>query len=105
MEPKNQLPEIMSLIRCFLFIGVLAYAPIALASSADVREVARLYNCVPKKIEVISSSLGTPSQTVYRVQCNMPKLVGDGSAQKAESILVRCNGELCDLLRTVPLNN
>ncbi len=73
------------------------------ASTSEVREVARLYNCSPKKIEVMSASLGTPSQTVYRVQCNMPKVSGgDGFAEKSDSVLIRCSGSLCNMIRAVP---
>lgn len=77
------------------------YSCPAQASSAEARAVALLYNCNPKKIEVIDTKLGEPSQTIYRVQCNMPKM-SEGSSSKADSVIISCNGTLCNMLRTGP---
>ena len=88
---------------CALILGCLLMCALpAQASTSEVREVARLYSCNPKKIEVISASLGTPSQTVYRVQCNMPRVSGGASAERADSVLIRCSGSLCNMIRAVP---
>lgn len=73
----------------------------ARAGVADAREVARLNNCSPKKIEVFSQSLGPDSQTIYRVECNMPKTLEGAPPQTAEAMLIQCNGTLCSMLRSV----
>ena len=57
-------------VACFLALVCLdAHA----TEQAQAREVARLNNCPVKKIEVYQNSLGETGQTIYRVQCNMPK--------------------------------
>lgn len=71
------------------------------ASSSDAREVARNYNCPPKKIEVFQQSLGREGKTVYRVECNLPKAKDENAVQTANALLVQCNGNLCTLLRSV----
>lgn len=87
--------QLLVVLTCFFVCAV------AHASVPEVREVARLYGCTPKKIEVIETNIGAPSQTVYRVLCTMPKTVGEGNAPKAEGVLVRCSAGLCDLFGTV----
>lgn len=84
-------------------IAILLQPLDAHAGPADAREVARLNNCTPKKIEVYSQTLGSDSQTVYRIECNMPKTKEEASAPATDALLVQCNGALCDLLR--PLAN
>ncbi len=49
------------------------------ADQSEAKEVARNNNCSPKKIDVFQQSLGDEGQTIYRVQCNVPK-VADTSA-------------------------
>jgi hypothetical protein len=89
-----------------LVLVLLSYVSSAQATTAEAREVARLYNCSPKKIEVMRSLLGAPSQTLYRVDCNMPKVSGDaGGGATAESVLVKCEGSLCEMIRAVPKRN
>lgn len=88
-------------IGLLLLLGFLSLLPTreAAAGQADAREVARMNNCVPKKIEVYSQTLGPDSQTVYRIECNMPKMNEASSASTADALLVECNGTLCTLLR------
>ncbi len=90
----------MRILLVLLFFCVIS-ARAALAGAADAREVARLNNCPPKKIEVISQIVGPDSQTVYRVECNMPKTADGDSPQSVEALLVQCSGTLCDMLRPV----
>ena len=73
----------------------------AYAAQADAREIARINNCSPKKIEVISQTLGQDSQTLYRVECSMPKMTGDVSANTATALIVRCDGAICAMLRAL----
>ncbi|MDP9127939.1 MAG: hypothetical protein M3N08_06750 [Pseudomonadota bacterium] len=70
----------------------------AKADQAEVREVARLNNCPPKKIEVFQQSLGPEGQTIYKVQCNMPKLA-DEKNKGADALMIGCQDSLCELLR------
>ncbi len=71
------------------------------ASASQAREVARINNCIPKKIEVYNQKIGADTQTVYKVACNMPKVSTSNSAQVANALLVRCNGSLCQMLRPI----
>jgi hypothetical protein len=85
----------------FLFFAfvLLALAPTARAGQAEVREVARINNCAPKKIEVYQQSLGLQGAVIYHVDCNMPKATGETGGPDA--LLINCNGSLCELLRPV----
>lgn len=89
------------------FFGVLALVPMLLyagpveASRAEAREVARLNNCTPKKVEIYEQKIASSIQTVYLIECNLPKLVGEQKAPMASSILVQCTGALCRILRPV----
>lgn len=85
-------------------LAFLACAP-AWANQSEAREVARLNNCTPKKIEVVENRLGMASQTVYRIECNMPKLGAGGMPNTASAVLVLCERSLCDLVRVVPAEN
>lgn len=85
-----------------ILLGMQLYASPVYAGQAEAREVARINNCNPKKIEVVSNNLNQSSQTVYRVECNMPKVREGSSPGASDAILVRCDGALCDRLRAVP---
>jgi len=91
----------MSRSFAMILVSVLLYSSSAHAGVAEARETARLNNCSPKKIEVLSNNLGQSSQTIYRVECNMPKVRADGVADAAQALLIRCDGALCDRLRAV----
>ena len=70
------------------------------AAPADAREIARLNNCAPKKIEVFKQSLGTDASTIYRVECILPK-TKDTDAKGPDAVLIKCDGSLCDYVRAV----
>ena len=90
---------VTALCLCLL---ALSFAPAAVAADqAQAKEVARLNNCPPKKIEVYQQSLGTQGKTIYHVDCNMPKGKTDG-APAANALLVSCDESLCELLRALP---
>ena len=72
------------------------------AGQAEVRDVARLNNCPPKKIEVYQQALGAMGETIWRVECVLPKTVGTASATPtANAILIGCVQNLCEFLRPV----
>ncbi len=77
----------------------------AQAATADAREVARLNNCPPKKIEVYQQSLGAAGKTIYRVTCNLPKAADQEAAPMADAILVQCAGSLCSMMNSVKSQN
>ena len=88
-------------------VGIFVFVLVALlsfgkseAAPADAREIARLNNCPPKKIEVFQQKLGTDASTIYRVECNLPK-AKDETSKTADAILVRCDGSLCEFLQAV----
>ena len=70
----------------------------ARADQPEVKEIARNNNCPPKKIDVYRQSLGTEGQTIYRVQCIMPK-VADDTNKGPDELLIGCRDTLCTLLR------
>ncbi len=80
------------------FVPVCVFSGAVHADQATVKEVARINNCPPKKIEVYQQSMGQEGETVYRVECNMPKAVG-GTAPTANALLIQCKDSLCELLR------
>lgn len=78
------------------------FSSVAMAGeTSQAREVARMNNCPPKKIEVFQQALGNSAKVTYRVDCIMPKATGtkDSKEKPPESILVSCEGGLCDYLR------
>lgn len=82
-----------------IFLALAGFATQARADQAEAREVARLNNCPPKKIEVYQQSLGAESTTVYRVDCNLPKATGETAGNRPDTLLISCDGSLCALLR------
>ena len=92
-------------MRLFAVIAALlslyAYASLA-ADQSQAREVARINNCPPKKIEVYQQSLGQNANTIYRVDCNLPKAKGGEDKPTSNAILISCDETICELLRTLP---
>jgi len=84
----------------FLLVAIIFLcAHEAQAGPAEARDMARLNNCAPKKVEVYQQKMGGDSQTIYRVECIEPKLVDDKAPKMANAMLVRCDGTLCEMLR------
>ncbi len=75
----------------------------ARADQPEAREVARINNCTPKKVDVYQQSLGSEGKTIYRVECTLPKTVGDstGAPPQASALLISCDQTICALLRPV----
>ena len=88
------------LIAVLLALSALLGASLAHAAPADAREVARLNNCTPKKIEALSQSLGDQGTTLYNVTCVLPK--GKEDAPKGpDALLIKCDGSICEMLRPI----
>jgi hypothetical protein len=79
----------------------LFFASPSFAGQSEAREVARLNNCPPKKIEVVQNFPGSGGKTVYKATCNLPKTAGTESAGGADAILIGCTQSLCTLIRPV----
>lgn len=84
----------------FLVMLLCAASP-AMAGPAEAREVARLNNCTPKKIEIYDQRLGSNPTTLYKVGCVEPKTVGQNIPKTPSAILVQCEASLCSMLRGV----
>ncbi len=89
------------LIFCGLFFLV---AP-AYAGQPEAREVARINNCAPKKIDVYQNELGREGKTIYQVTCNMPKTADKDSTTGPDALLIGCDDNLCELIRPLSLEN
>ncbi|MDR3423630.1 MAG: hypothetical protein P4M13_00930 [Alphaproteobacteria bacterium] len=88
--------------RFFLILCLtLLLAPPAHADQPEAREVARLNNCSPKKIEVSQNLLGSEGETVYLVTCDLPKTVSADKASGPDAVLIGCEESLCELIRPV----
>jgi hypothetical protein len=83
------------------FCLVLFLVDPAYAGQSEVREVARLNNCTPKKIEIAQNFLGGEGKTVYQVTCTLPKTTETESAEGPDAILIGCDQSLCTLIRPV----
>lgn len=90
-------------IIALILLLVLAQTETAHAGQAEVRDVALANNCTPKKIEIVQQPLGSIGDTLYQVQCNLPKTTAaaDNAAKPADAILVACKMNLCDMMRPV----
>ena len=83
------------------FFGLLVTVP-AYAGQPEAREVARMNNCTPKKIEVYQNQLGYEGKVIYLVSCTIPKTTDKDAPKDApDSLLVSCDQSLCTLVRPV----
>jgi hypothetical protein len=84
-----------------LCLALLVAAP-ALAGQPEARDVARMNNCTPKKIDVYQNQLGMEGKTVYQVTCALPKTTDKNAPANApDSLLIACDQSLCELVRAV----
>ena len=91
---------IMKLYAVLFTLTVLLCASNVRADQTEAREVARINNCIPKKIDVYQQSLGGTGKTVYLVTCTLPKPVGDEKdAKLPDSLLISCDQSLCEMIR------
>ncbi len=96
--------NVMRIIVFFLLCLLLGAAD-AHAALSDAREVARLNNCTPKKVEAVQQTLGATGNTLYRVECTLPKSKDDSAAKTADAVLIQCDGSICGLLRPLVSEN
>jgi len=68
-------------------------------NQVEAGEVARNNNCPPKKIQVFQQSVGSEGGTIYRVDCNLPKMADANAPKGADALLINCKKNLCALLR------
>ena len=84
-----------------LCLALLVASP-AFAGQPEAREVARLNNCTPKKIDVYANQLGGEGKTIYQIACTLPKTTDkDASKDVPDSLLVACDESLCEVMRAV----
>lgn len=84
----------------FAVLAVIALCPLPChAGTAEARDIARLNNCLPKKVEIYQQKMGGDAQTIYRVECIEPKVVNENAPKMASAMLVRCDGSICEMLR------
>jgi len=76
-----------------------AFAARADTNQVEAREVARINNCMPKKVAVYQQSVGSEGATLYRVDCAMEKTSDANAAKGADALLISCRENLCELLR------
>jgi hypothetical protein len=81
---------------CTLFAASAAHADI---NQIQAREVARNNNCTPTKVDVYQQSLGSEGNTIYKIDCNIPKMADANAPKPASSLLVTCRDNMCQLLR------
>jgi len=88
--------------RLRLFIAILLLAPLpAFAGQTEARAVAMANNCSPKKIEVLKNAVGEDGQTIYRVQCNLPKTLGDADTSAPNALLINCEQNMCEMMSAI----
>ncbi|MDE2030605.1 MAG: hypothetical protein KGI97_08610 [Alphaproteobacteria bacterium] len=85
------------ILACALFAALPAHA-----DEPQARAVALMNNCPVKKISVYQADPGSMGDTIYRVDCNMPKATDPNAPPAANALLVECDQSLCYLLRAVP---
>jgi len=86
-----------------LLILILSFVHPALADQPEAREVARINNCTPKKIDVYQNKLGNGGKTIYEVTCNLPKTTDKDNQGGPDALLISCDDSLCEMLRPVSL--
>ena len=88
---------VLSLFALFLTLPAHAGQP-------EARDIARLNNCPPKKIEIYSSALGSEGKTIYQVTCNLPKTTDKDAKGGPDALLIACDQSLCEMMRAVSLD-
>ena len=83
----------------FLFITSPAWA-----DQSEAREVARINNCTPKKIDVYKNELGSAGKTIYQVTCTLPKTTDKDSKGGPDALLISCDQSLCEMMRPLELD-
>jgi hypothetical protein len=84
---------------CLLFLVSLP----VYADQPEAREVARINNCTPKKIDVYQNALGSEGKVIYQVTCVIPKTTDTANASGPDALLISCDQSLCEMLRPITL--
>ena len=84
-------------------IPLLLLASSAYADQPEAKEVARINNCLPKKVEVYKNTLGSTAKTIYQITCILPKTTDKDSKGGPDALLISCDETLCELLRPIAL--
>jgi cytochrome c5 len=92
------------LLRLTVISLALLAATAAHADQPEAREVARINNCTPKKIEIFQNALGSNGKTIYQVTCNLPKTTDKESKGGPDALLISCDQSLCTLIRPITLD-
>jgi hypothetical protein len=80
-------------------ITAMPVSPVAAADQVQAREVARMNNCMPKKISVYQQSPGVEGKTLYEVDCVTIKVTDTTAPVSSSALLIGCTANLCDLIR------
>lgn len=89
----------MQILRYAVVFALVVLTIPAQAAVPEAREIARMNNCLPKKVEVYQQKMGRAQETTYRVECIAPKIVNQEAPKLASAMLVRCDGAICEMLR------
>ncbi len=85
---------------CFaLLVSLPAYA-----DQPEAREVARINNCAPKKVDIYQNALGPNGKTIYQITCTLPKTTDKDAPAGPDALLVGCDQSLCELIRPITLD-
>lgn len=81
-----------ALLACVLLppLRLMLGPAMAHAGQAEAKAAAREANCPPGKVQVLSQTVGSGSQTVFKITC---------TGMKNMYVLVQCREELCVALQ------
>jgi hypothetical protein len=84
----------MQTVRPILICLLLLTALPAQAGLVEAKDIARASNCRPVKSEIVSETIGTNPETIYRFTCApAPGISG------TPEVLILCRNSFCQLLR------
>jgi hypothetical protein len=82
------------------FFLVLCLLPLsASAGTAEVKELARNYNCQVTDIVPTGTQTGEEDSMTYRVGCALPDTVSAEDKKANSTLVIKCNGSLCSLVK------
>jgi hypothetical protein len=81
----------------FLFVCLLPLS--AFAGTAEVKELARNYNCQVTEIVPTGTQTGEEDSMTYRVGCALPDTVSAEDKKANSSLVIKCSGSLCALVK------
>jgi hypothetical protein len=88
------------MIRILFFLAIALLLPLSLhAGTAEVKELARNYNCQVTEIIPTGTATGEEESVTYKVGCALPDTVSAEDKKSNSSLLIRCSGALCSLVK------